>query len=32
MKNIEVTFPVISDLKVDVSRAFGMLKPAASDT
>jgi len=32
MKNIEVTFPVISDLKVDVSRAFGMFQPAASST
>jgi len=32
MKNIEVTFPVISDLKMDVSKAFGMLQPAASST
>jgi len=32
MKDIEVTFPVISDLKMDVSRAFGMLQPAASTT
>lgn len=32
MKNVEVTFPVISDLKMDVSRAFGMLQPAASTT
>lgn len=32
MKNIEVTFPVISNLKMDVSKAFGMLKPAASST
>ena len=32
MKNVEVTFPVISDLKMDVSRAFGMLQPAASST
>ncbi len=32
MKNVEVTFPVISDLTMDVSRAFGMLQPAASTT
>ncbi len=32
MKNIEVTFPVISDLKMDISKAFGMLQPAASST
>jgi alkyl hydroperoxide reductase subunit AhpC len=28
MKNIEVTFPLISDLKMAVSKAFGMLQPA----
>lgn len=32
MKNIEVMFPVISDLTMDVSRTFGMLQPAASTT
>ena len=32
MKDLEVTFPVISDLKMDVSKAFGMLQPAASTT
>jgi peroxiredoxin 2/4 len=32
MKDVEVTFPVISDLTMDVSRAFGMLQPAASTT
>lgn len=32
MKEIEVTFPVISDLTMDVARAFGMLQPAASNT
>jgi len=32
MKDIEVTFPVISDLTMDVSRAFGMLQPGASNT
>ncbi len=32
MKDIEVTFPVIEDLKMDVARAFGMLQPGASST
>jgi len=32
MKNVEVTFPVISDLTMEVSKAFGMLQPAASTT
>jgi len=32
MKGVEVTFPVISDLTMEVSRAFGMLQPAASTT
>jgi peroxiredoxin (alkyl hydroperoxide reductase subunit C) len=32
MKGVEVTFPVISDLTMNVSRAFGMLQPAASTT
>ncbi len=32
MKNVEVNFPVISDLTMDVSKAFGMLQPAASTT
>jgi len=32
MKDIEVTFPVIEDLKMDVSRKFGMVQPAASTT
>ncbi len=32
MKNLEVTFPVISDLTMHVSKAFGMLQPAASTT
>jgi peroxiredoxin (alkyl hydroperoxide reductase subunit C) len=32
MKDVEVTFPVISDLTMDVSRAFGMLQPGASNT
>ena len=32
MKSVEVTFPVISDLTMEVSRAFGMLQPSASTT
>jgi len=32
MKNVEVIFPVISDLTMEVSKAFGMLQPAASTT
>jgi len=32
MKGVEVNFPVISDLTMEVSRAFGMLQPAASTT
>jgi len=32
MKSVEVNFPVISDLTMEVSRAFGMLQPAASTT
>lgn len=32
MKDIEVHFPVISDLTMEVSKAFGMLQPAASTT
>jgi len=32
MKDVEVNFPVISDLTMDVSKAFGMLQPGASNT
>ena len=32
MKDVEVHFPVISDLTMQVSKAFGMLQPAASTT
>ncbi len=32
MEGMEVTFPVIQDLKMDVSRKYGMLQPAAADT
>ncbi len=32
MKNIEVTFPLIEDLKMEVARKYGMLQPSASTT
>jgi len=32
MRNIEITFPVIEDLKMEVSRLYGMLQPGASTT
>jgi peroxiredoxin (alkyl hydroperoxide reductase subunit C) len=32
MKNVEVTFPVISDVTMEVAREFGMLQPSASTT
>jgi peroxiredoxin (alkyl hydroperoxide reductase subunit C) len=32
MKNVEVNFPVIADLKMDVAKKFGMVQPNASDT
>lgn len=32
MKNIEIMFPVIEDLKMDVSKKFGMVQPNASTT
>jgi peroxiredoxin (alkyl hydroperoxide reductase subunit C) len=32
MKNVEVNFPVISDLTMDVAKKFGMLQPSASTT
>jgi len=32
MKDVEVTFPVIEDLKMEVSRKYGMLQPSASST
>ena len=32
MKGVEVTFPVIEDLTMDVARAYGMLQPGASNT
>ena len=32
LEGIEVTFPVIADLKMDVARKYGMIQPAADDT
>lgn len=32
MKNVEVTFPLIADVKMDVARRYGMVQPAADDT
>ncbi|KKG13253.1 peroxiredoxin [Methanosarcina sp. 2.H.T.1A.6] len=32
MKNLEVKFPVIADLKMDVAKKYGMLQPNASTT
>ncbi|NMC07363.1 MAG: peroxiredoxin [Candidatus Lokiarchaeota archaeon] len=32
MKNIEVKFPVIEDIKMDVAKKFGMVQPGASST
>ncbi len=32
MKDVDVTFPVIEDLKMDVAKKFGMVQPNASTT
>lgn len=32
MKGVEVTFPLIADLKMEVAKKYGMLQPSASDT
>jgi peroxiredoxin (alkyl hydroperoxide reductase subunit C) len=32
MKNVEVNFPVISDIKMDVAKKYGMVQPNASGT
>jgi len=32
MKDIEITFPVISDVTMEISREFGMVQPSASTT
>ena len=29
---VEIPFPLISDLKMDVARAYGMIHPGAADT
>ncbi len=32
MKNLEVTFPLIEDIKMDVARKYGMIQPSQSTT
>ncbi|MDD5679284.1 MAG: peroxiredoxin [Kiritimatiellae bacterium] len=32
MKNVEVTFPLIVDIKMEISKKYGMLQPNADDT
>lgn len=32
MKNVEVKFPLIEDIKMEVARKYGMIQPSASDT
>ena len=32
MKGVEVTFPVIADLKMEVAKLYGMVQPSAADT
>ena len=32
MKNLEVTFPLIEDIKMDVARKYGMIQPTQSTT
>jgi len=32
MKNVEVTFPLIQDIKMEVAKKYGMLQPTADDT
>ena len=32
MENVEVTFPVIADLKMEVAKLYGMLQPSADDS
>ena len=32
MANVEVTFPLIADVKMDVAKRFGMVQPATGDT
>jgi peroxiredoxin (alkyl hydroperoxide reductase subunit C) len=30
--NVDIPFPIIEDLKMDVARAYGMVHPGAGDT
>lgn len=32
MEHVEVTFPLIADVKMDVAKTYGMMQPGASDT
>jgi peroxiredoxin (alkyl hydroperoxide reductase subunit C) len=32
MKDVEVQFPLIADIKMDIAKKYGMLQPTASDT
>lgn len=32
MKNVEVTFPLIEDIKMEVAKKFGMIQPSSSST
>ncbi len=32
MKNVEVKFPLIEDIKMDISKKFGMIQPSSSNT
>ncbi len=32
MKNVEVKFPLIEDIKMDVAKKYGMIQPGSSDT
>lgn len=32
MANVEINFPVIADVKMEVAKAYGMVQPGASDT
>ncbi len=32
MANVEVTFPLIADVKMEVAKTYGMVQPGASDT
>lgn len=32
MENVEVNFPLIADVKMDVAKRYGMLQPSADDT